>query len=91
VEWDEDVYDAIRREFLEETGLHIRVEKVYTVESNFHNPEIQTVGIWFQAEVVGGELKAGDDISVLEYFPLDNLPPLAFHTDYVVIEKLKKE
>jgi 8-oxo-dGTP diphosphatase len=89
VEWDEDVHNAARREFLEETGLSIQIERVFTVESNFHNPDVHTVGIWFLATVSDGVLQPGDDISLLAYFALDKLPPLAFPTDYVVIEKLK--
>ena len=88
VEYDEDVYDAVCREMAEETGLIIAVDKVYTVLSNFHNPEVHTVGIWFQATVIGGELKAGDDLSEVDWFPLSQLPPLAFPTDRQVLERL---
>ena len=88
VEYDEDVYDAVRREMAEETGLTIVVDKVYTVLSNFHNPEVHTVGIWFQATVTAGELKAGDDLSEVAWFSLSQLPPLAFPTDRQVLERL---
>jgi len=91
VEYEEDVYDAVRREFHEETGLHIEVEKVFTALSNFHNPNVHTVGIWFIARAVGGQLQAGDDIAEVGYFELDKLPPLAFPTDVQVIELLKKQ
>jgi 8-oxo-dGTP diphosphatase len=89
VEYDEDVYDAIKREFREETGLTIEPAGVYTVLSNWHNPEAHTVGIWFSATVTGGQLRAGDDLDEVGYFPLDGVPPLAFPTDAVVIEMLQ--
>ncbi len=90
VEYDEDVFDAAMREFKEETGLDVKIKKVFTVQSNFHNPETHTVGIWFEAEVVGGELKASEDLDEVGYFDLSSPPPLAFPTDVLVIEKLKQ-
>lgn len=91
VEYDEDVYDAAVREFKEETGLDITIERVYTVQSNFHNPERHTVGIWFLAHESGGKLEASDDLDQVDYFNLDNMPPLAFPTDEIVIEMLRKD
>lgn len=91
VEWDEDVYDAAMREFHEETGLTIRITGVYSVQSNFHNPEQHTVGIWFMAEVKEGELAAGDDLQDAEFFSYDELPDLAFPTDAAVLRKLKED
>ncbi len=91
VEYDEDVFDAAAREFYEETNLDITINKVYTVQSNFHNPETHTVGIWFLAEVVGGELKAQADLDEVGYFDLASPPALAFPTDALVIKKLWNE
>lgn len=89
VEWDEDVHTALVREFKEETGLEVRIDRVYTAKSNFHNPEAHTVGIWFLVTAAGGNLQAGDDLDRVEFFPLDELPELAFPTDREVIEMLK--
>ncbi|WP_134217386.1 MULTISPECIES: NUDIX hydrolase [Pelotomaculum] len=89
VEYDEDVCEAIVREYKEETNLDIRLKGVFSVQSNFHNPETHTVGIWFKAEVTGGELMAQADLDQVGYFALDDLPPLAFPTDAKVIEELK--
>ena len=91
VEWDEDVYDAVTREFFEETGLKIHISRVYTVLSNFHNPAQHTVGIWFMAEVISGAEEAGDDLEEVGYFAYEDMPDLAFPTDRMVIEKLKEE
>ena len=91
VEYDEDVYDAVRREMEEETGLVIAVDGVFTVLSNFHNPAVHTVGIWFHATVVGGQLQPGDDLAEVGWFSLSDLPPLAFPTDKLVLDKLANE
>lgn len=89
VEYDEDVLDAAAREFKEETNLDVKINEVFTVQSNFHNPETHTVGIWFLGEVESGELKAQADLDEVGYFDLDSPPELAFPTDSLVIESLR--
>lgn len=91
VEWDEDVYDAARREFAEETGLKINITAVYKVLSNFHNPEQHSVGIWFLAKEEEGKIAAGDDIEEARFFSYSELPILAFPTDKVVLDELKDD
>lgn len=81
VDYGEDVRVAAAREVREETGLIVEVGEPVFVRSNFHDPEKLTVGIWFAGEVVGGELTPGDDAVDARWFPLDELPPLAFDTD----------
>jgi ADP-ribose pyrophosphatase YjhB (NUDIX family) len=92
VEWDEDVRHAAVRELEEETGLSVELGDVLTVHSNFHDPDQHTVGIWFRGRVVGGSLLAGDDVDQVGYHPLDALPGrLAFPTDELVVEQLRRE
>ncbi|MEM7133055.1 MAG: NUDIX hydrolase [Chloroflexota bacterium] len=89
VEWNEDVRDATKREFAEETGLKVQIGEVVAVHSNFHNPKQHTVGVWFRGYVEGGKLAAGDDLDSVDYFPLTELPSaLAFPTDRVVLDDL---
>jgi 8-oxo-dGTP diphosphatase len=90
VEWDEEVRAAATREFAEETGLAVEVGEVLAVHSNFHDAARLTVGLWFAGRVVGGILKAGDDLAEVAFFPLDAPPaPLAFPTDAVVLSELR--
>ncbi len=92
VEWGEEIREAARREFFEETGLFVRVGDVVAVHSNFHSPLSLTVGVWFEGKREGGRLRAGDDLEEVAFFPLREIKTsmLAFPTDALVIEGLKK-
>lgn len=90
VEWGEDIRAAAVREFREETGLIVTVEAVLAAHSNFHDPERLTVGVWFAAQVRGGQLAAGDDLDRVAFLPLTEPPePLAFPTDRQVLAELQ--
>ncbi len=91
VDYGEDVREAAQREMREETGLTVEVGDPVFVASNFHDPAKLTVGIWFSGRVVGGVLQAGDDADDAAYFDLDDLPPLAFETDQVLLDRLRDE
>jgi len=91
LEYDEDLYAGLRREFKEETNLDIEAIDLLSVQSNFHDPERHSVGIWFRVRITGGTMMAGDDLSELYYFPLDQIPLLAFVTDEKVVSLLKNE
>jgi len=91
VDYGEDVREAAARELLEETGLVADIGEVLHVASNFHDPQKLTVGTWFAGTVTGGELIAGDDADAVGWFPLDDLPPLAFETDISLIDRLREQ
>ena len=92
VEYDEDVRDAARREFREETGIEVVLGEVFAVHSNFHNPAMHTVGVWFRGEAAGGEPRADDDLDRVEFFTLDGGLPaaIAFPTDRIVLADLRR-
>ena len=89
VEWNESIEDAARREFEEETGLQIALSGVIAVKSNFHSPEHQTVGVWYQGRREGGELCPGGDLSGVGFVHFASVPPLKFPTDNEVVRMLR--
>ncbi len=89
VEFDEEIREALVREVEEETSLRVRVREVVAVHSNFHDPDAQSVGIWFAASAIGGRLKPGDDADGLAFVdPANPRLPLAFPTDRMVLDHL---
>jgi 8-oxo-dGTP diphosphatase len=91
VEWDEDIRLCACRELHEETGLEVVLGPVFDVHSNFHDPEHQTVGVWFLGRLTGGQLQPGSDAREAEFFSLESLPErMAFPTDLLICEKLRR-
>ena len=91
VEFDEDVREALVREVEEETGIKAETGEIVAVQSNFHDADNQSVGIWFRVRPVGGVLRPGDDVDKLIFAPVpDPGVPLAFPTDARVLESLAR-
>jgi 8-oxo-dGTP diphosphatase len=73
----EDPRDAARREALEETGLEVAVGRVIDAYPGEPGDGV-TFFLSFEAELLGGTLRAGDDATEVGFFARDNLPELAF-------------
>ncbi|MCC6148239.1 MAG: NUDIX hydrolase [Anaerolineaceae bacterium] len=71
---------AAERECLEETGLIVRVTNILDILSGREHSRGADIFIAYQAQILGGELQAGDDASRAAFFPRNALPPLAFET-----------
>ncbi|NWG34233.1 MAG: NUDIX domain-containing protein [Chloroflexi bacterium] len=74
----ENPAQAAERECLEETGLSVRVRRVYDIVSGREHPRGADFVIVYWADVIGGEMRAEDDADAVEWFDKDHLPPLAF-------------
>ena len=82
----EDPAEAAARECLEETGLSVRVTRVFDIVAGREHPRGADFVIVYQAEVVGGEMQADDDADAVEWFDKNNLPPLAFRATQKVLQ-----
>jgi 8-oxo-dGTP diphosphatase len=69
-----------RRELKEETGLDtpIRFEELKSFSTVDRDPRGRTISVAFVAEVPLSEVKGGDDAAEARWFPLDEIPQLAF-------------
>jgi 8-oxo-dGTP diphosphatase len=88
IEYGEDVRETAVREVREETGLDVAIDRLHTVESCRDDPRGNTVLILYAGHVVGGELRAGDDADDVGFFPLENLPEIAFACQRRILSKL---
>lgn len=81
IEPDEDPRRAAERETFEETGLIVSTDRLVDI---LHRPDpdgLADLVILYTAEIVGGELRAGDDAEAAAWFSRnDPLPEIAFRS-----------
>jgi 8-oxo-dGTP diphosphatase len=81
VDENERLADAARRELVEETGVPAAdLEQLYTAGDPGRDPRGWTVSVAYLAQVDPNAIKpvAADDAEEVGWWPLDELPPLAF-------------
>lgn len=81
----EDPAEAAARECLEETGLSVRITKVYDIIAGREHERGADFVIVYCAEVVSGEMVPADDADAVEWFERDHLPELAFQATKKVL------
>ena len=86
VDAGEDPKLAVQRECLEETGLVIGEIRLLDVIFGQEHPRGASILIVYQAQIQSGELKPGDDAGQVAYFPIHQLPPLAFASTYQILD-----
>lgn len=77
-EMGETIGEAALRELREETGLAGRVVRLIDADSWSSRFYGDLLVVTFEIEKVSGTETAGDDADEVRYFPIDQLPPLAF-------------
>ena len=94
VEMEETLEEAVVRELEEETGLKgIDLSQLKAFSSVHRDPRARVISIVFYgfAEENLSEAKGGDDARQARWFPLDEMPELAFdHSDILktALEKI---
>lgn len=91
INWDETADEAVAREVREEAGIEVRPLKITGVYSSpSRDPVRQTVAVVYLCEPRGGELRGGDDAAEAKWWPLYNLPELAFDHKKIIKDALEQ-
>jgi 8-oxo-dGTP diphosphatase len=87
VQIDESLEDCAMRELAEETGVtDIYLEQLYTFGAPARDPRERVISVAYFALEPASELspRAGSDARRARWFPVDDLPELAFDHDLIV-------
>jgi len=75
LEYGEQPEKAIVREFYEETGMQIKVNKLLLAESSLEDHNISLI---YLCTIVSGSFKESPEISEMKYFDVNDLPQMLF-------------
>ena len=82
---DETAEEGALRELKEETGLeNAYIQQLHTFSDPNRDTRERVITIAYYALVRIQEVKGGDDAASARWFPLDEIPPLAFDHDYIL-------
>ena len=92
---DETAEEGTLRELKEETGLETAyVQQFHTFSEPSRDPRERVITIAYYALVKIQEVKGGDDAASARWFPLNDIPSLAFDHDYMLrmaTQRLREE
>ncbi|MBI5961972.1 MAG: NUDIX hydrolase [Chloroflexi bacterium] len=75
LEYGEQPEKAIIREFFEETGMQIKVERLLLAESS---REDRNIGLIYLCKIVSGTFRKSNEVSEMKYFEINDLPQMLF-------------
>lgn len=82
---DETAEEGAKRELKEETGLaDAYIQQLHTFSAPNRDPRERVITIAYYALVKIQEVKGGDDAVSARWFPLNEIPSLAFDHDYIL-------
>lgn len=88
---DESAQEGALRELKEETGLeNAYIEQFNTYSDPGRDPRERVITIAHYALVRIQEVKGGDDAAKAQWFPIDEVPQLAFDHDKILRDAMRK-
>ncbi len=90
VDWDEHPEAAMIRECQEETGAEVSAVSLIGVH-HIRMGEEGLILLAYRARLLGGEVRARDEVQQVSWFPPDALPPLAFSSHRAVLKGWSEE
>ena len=95
IKMDETAEEGAQRELKEETGMeNAFIQQFHTFSNPLRDPRERVITIAFYALVRIQEVKGGDDAASARWFPLDEIPALAFDHDHMLrmaTQRLRQE
>lgn len=93
VDKDEDLPDAAFRELKEETGIECQtLKQFFTYGTPGRDPRGHTISVVFWALVpFNTTILPGDDAAHANWFPVNNLPPMAFDHEKILKDFFKQK
>jgi mutator protein MutT len=92
IEWGEGPEQTAIREVQEETGLNVAVRSLYGVYRGQDYPDYEILLVVYRGEILGGELRPGDDAIEARWFDLAHLPEnIAFRLHRNILAELTNE
>ncbi len=88
LEHREQPADAVVREFFEETGMQIKVERLLTAVSAREDHHLTII---YLCKIVSGEFKESHEISEMKYFESNHLPDKMLTSEKELIKWVMKE
>ena len=88
---DETAEEGALRELSEETGItDVKVEQLFTFSDPKRDPRDRVISIAYMAVVKLQYVKGGDDASEAKWFPLKEIPSLAFDHELILNKALER-
>jgi ADP-ribose pyrophosphatase YjhB (NUDIX family) len=93
LQYGEEPFAGLKREVKEELGLACEVDEFITMEADTYGtegPALMTA--YFTVRLAPGAMRPQDDVTELQWFPLDGLPEnIAFESDRKALRTLSQK